>query len=640
MRARWAVLIGGLILAAACAEAQERQEESATGSQGSESQQTRRIEPITVTATRVETPVEQVTATVSVIPGEEIESKHYFSIGDALRSIPGVDVQQSGSPGKLTSIRIRGASTQQVQILIDGARVKSPASGTFDLSSVSPDLIERIEIVRGPQSTLYGADAIGGVVNIITKRGSGDPTGFLSVEGGTYSTHRERLEVWGSWKLLDYAAFGSLAGSEGSLDNDDFRQRAFGGRLGATLPLGLRLSLSGRYTKTESDVPIDTTAPQVILDPDSQQQEEMRTLTFQVEQKALPWWEHRLAVRGYWSNLGFQDPETPGTTDFGDTRSQIDTIRREIEWVHVLRPVKWNTLTLGGEYRHEEGKESFLAFGTSSRLNKRLFTRSLFAQDEITLLDRLIVNGGLRYDDNSVFGEKTTGRASAALLIRETGTRLRGGWGQGFRAPSINDLFFPSFGNPDLEPEESESWEVGADQRFWNDRLRLSATYFHNDFDNLIQFVFAGGQFLPQNVARARTEGVEASIEADLLPWLTAYVNYTYTDSKDLTTGRPLRRIPSNRWSLGATAEPTPKTMLFVQAYVVSSQFEGEPVSRNDGYVRVDVGGSYRIAERRGPWPGVEAYLRADNVFNERYSEVKGFQALGTLLIVGLKARY
>jgi vitamin B12 transporter len=551
-----------------------------------------------------------------------------------------VDVQRSGSLGKLTTVRIRGAGPQQVQVLIDGARAKSPTSGDFDFSTISPDLIERIEVQRGPQSTLYGADAIGGVINIITRRGSGPPAASLSVEGGNYETHRERFDASGSWKALDWAFFGSLAGSEGRHDNDDSRQRSFGGRLGLTLPFNARLSLIGRYTKTENDLPIDTVTPQVIHDPDSQQQSEERTLTLELQQKAVPWWEHRLAVHGFWSNLGFQDPETPGTTDFGDTRSQIDTIRREVEWVHAFRPVPWNTLTVGGEYRHEEGDENLLAFGTASRFTRRLFTRSAFVQDEVTLFGRLTLNGGLRYDDNSVFGSETTGRAGAALAIKETGTRLRAGWGEGFRAPTINDLFFPGFGNPDLEPERSESWEVGVDQRLWADRVRLSATYFNTRFEDLIQFVLVGGQFLPENVARAETEGVEVSVEADLLPWLTARLGYTYTDAENLTTGRPLRRIPRHRWSVGATAEPVPRLSLFGQAYVVSSQFEGETVPRNDGYVRVDVGGSYRLAERRGAWPGLEAYLRIDNLLDERYEEVQGFRALGTLVVLGLTARY
>jgi vitamin B12 transporter len=181
---------------------------------------------------------------------------------------------------------------------------------------------------------------------------------------------------------------------------------------------------------------------------------------------------------------------------------------------------------------------------------------------------------------------------------------------------------------------------VGVDQRLWADRVRLSATYFNTRFEDLIQFVLVGGQFLPENVARAETEGVEVSVEADLLPWLTARLGYTYTDAENLTTGRPLRRIPRHRWSVGATAEPVPRLSLFGQAYVVSSQFEGETVPRNDGYVRVDVGGSYRLAERRGAWPGLEAYLRIDNLLDERYEEVQGFRALGTLVVLGLTARY
>jgi len=632
MNRRIWILIGALATAPMAAWAQDEQQEAKP--------EMKKVEPVVVTATKIETPPEQVTAAITVIPGEEIRSRHYTNLGDVLRTIPGVEIQRSGSLGKLTSARIRGTGTGQIQVLIDGARVKSTASGGFDFSDISPDLIERIEVLRGPQSTLYGSDAIGGVIHIITKRGSGPPTASLSVEGGSYATHRERLEISGAYERLDYSFFGSAYETGGLFDNDDSRQRAFGGRLGLRLPLDTRLSLIGRYAKTDIDVPIDTTTPRVIRDPDSQQQTESRTLTLQLEQKPIAWWEHRLALHGHWSNTGFQDPFTPGTTDFDDTRSQIDTVRREVEWVHAFRPVPWNTLTLGAEYRHEEASVNSLFAGATTRFTRRLFTTSVFVQDEITILERLILNGGVRYDDNSVFGDEATPRAGAALLIRETGTKLRGGYGEGFRAPTLNDLFFPGFGNPDLRPERSRSWEAGVDQNFWKKRVRLSATYFHNRFRDLIQFVLVGGQFLPVNVGRARTEGVELGAEVDALDWLLLFVNYTFTDTEDLDTGLPLRRFARHRWNFGATAEPIRRLSVFVQGHVVSSQFEGAGVPRNEGYVRFDLGGTYRVFERRGAWPGLETFVRIDNLFDERYAEVQGFRAPGFSALVGVKARY
>ena len=168
-------------------------------------QEPKKLEPVIVTGTIIETPAEQVGATVTVIEGEEIEQRVYQTVDEALRQVPGVEIRRSGSFGKTTSISIRGANPNQVQILVDGVRVKSPTSGQVDLADIAPEAIERIEIIRGPQSTIYGADAIGGVVQIITRRGSGPPTAYASQEVGNYDTYRAKTGLSGAWKAFDYS---------------------------------------------------------------------------------------------------------------------------------------------------------------------------------------------------------------------------------------------------------------------------------------------------------------------------------------------------------------------------------------------------------------------------------------------------
>ncbi|MCI0548724.1 MAG: TonB-dependent receptor [Candidatus Rokubacteria bacterium] len=438
--------------------------------------------------------------------------------------------------------------------------------------------------------------------------------------------------------------FGSEYTSGGNVDNSDSSQRAFGGQAGVTLPFGIRVSLLGRYAKTDNDIPLDTAVP-LILDPDSQQQSEFSTLTLALEQQAFAWWQHRLALHGTWNNLGFQDPFTPGV-DSGALRSQFDTSRKEVEWVHAFKFVPWNTLTAGVEYRGERGENvSSFVVGADvfpTRFDKEVWSTALFLQDDVVILDRLVLSGGVRYDASSAHADIVTPRASAALLIRETGSKIRGGWGQGFRAPTINDLFFPGASNPDLGPERSTSWEVGADQRLWGGRVRLGATYFNTIFRNLIQFDLV--QFIPVNVGRAKAQGVEGTVEVDVLPWLVVTGNVTYTATEDIDTGDPLRRIAPWTGSLAVTAEPRKGLNLFTQIFLTSSQFEGRDLSgdriTNPGYVRVDLGGSYRIFDRRGARPALDFYARLQNLLNQSYAEVKGFQALGLNAIVGLKASY
>lgn len=598
-------------------------------------QEAERLEPVVVTATKIETPAERLGTSVTVITGEELETYNYGRIEEALRRVPGVEVQRSGGPGKTTSIKIRGAGSQQVQVLVDGLRVGSPTLGTTDLADLTLDAIERIEIVRGPQSTLHGANAIGGVVNIITRRGRGAPQGALAVEGGSYDTFREQATAGGALGGFNWFLSTTREDSGGQFDNDDADRTAVAGRVGYDFPWRGELALSGRYVKATTDLPIDSTFPTTTFDPNSQQQTESWLYNLAYRQPVRPWWEVRLRYGQWWNNQGFQDPPPPAG-DAPGTISQINTRRREFEMLHAFHLGPWATLTLGGDHRNERGRNR-------GAFRQEINTVSLFGQPEVRLFgDRIVAAGGLRWEDNDVFGDEVTPRMSVAVNVRETGTRLRGGWGKGFRAPTINDLFFPGFGNPELGPERSESYEAGFDQALWQRRLRVGGTYFHNEFRDLIQFVFdpVTFTFLPFNVAGARSQGVEAYLALEPLDWLALAANYTFTDTRDTTTGRDLRRFARHRWNADLTLTPRDGLTLFLQAHVVSSHEESASAGRTPGYHRLDVGGTYRLLGRTGRLDGVELTARVDNVTDEVYEEVRGFRALGWSALVGLRTRF
>jgi vitamin B12 transporter len=653
-----ALLMLGLVVTAAAGQDKPEQD-SPPIAQETVVPEPKKVEPVVVTATKIETPQERLGAAVTVITEEDFQTYRWGSVGDALRHVPGVDIQTSGSLGKTTSIRIRGAGPEQVQVLVDGVRVKSPTLGAAELADIAVDQIERIEIVRGPQSTIYGADAIGGVVNIITKRGRGPFTAYGSLEAGNYGTHHERAGFSGSTGIFDYTLGGSWLASDGQFDNDATRQGSAATRLGLTLPLNGHVGVSARYTNVWSEIPMDgltpiATKPFYVLDPNAEQLSETLTLALEWTQKPVEWFEVRGRYGVFWNWLTFRDPATQADADagnldlvFGETRSQIDGRRQEVELVTAWHAGKWNTLTVGGEYRTETGKIDSTSGGFPTRLNETIDTTSWFIQDELRLFDRVILSGGRRWDDNSSFGNVHTDRASAVILIKETGTKLRGTWGEGFRAPTINDLFFPQFANPDLQPEHSESWDAGFDQRFWTNRVRLGFTYFHNHFKNLIQLTFDGSQCppgnpfgCPINVGRARSEGVEASAAVDILDNLTVSGSYTYTDTEDLSTGRPLRRFPRHRYAAGLTWDPIKEVSLFAEAQVVSSQFDREGLPSNPGYYRLDVGGVWRVFPRRGAWPALDLTLRVNNVTDQDYMETLGFPALGVNFLAGVQLRY
>jgi vitamin B12 transporter len=607
-----------------------------------QAQEPKRVDPVVVTATPVETPAEQLGASVSVVNGEDFQTYHYPTVDEALRSVPGVEIRRSGAYGKTASVTIRGASANQVQVLVDGLRVKSPTLGQVDLSDLSPDLIERIEVIRGAQSTLYGADAIGGVINIITRKGKGGPfQATVQQEVGNYDTLVSRATVHGAWKILNYALSASHLESNGQSQNDETDANAVSARIGVTLPWSSTLDFVFRYNKNDIGVPVKGVFPgpqpiHPIINRNARSQSETTIFSLEGKTRPVEWWETRGRLARYENSAGFQDPVDPGVAFDFPTFSQITVERREAEWVNSFFIGKWSTSSVGLEHRRESG-ENRHTFRAASE------TRSVFFEQQLRFFERLFLTGGFRVEDNSVFGTTTTERGSLAFLIKETGTRLRGSAGTGFRAPTFNDLFFPGFGNPSLQPEDSLSYDFGVDQKLWNNRIRLGLTYFQNEFKNLIACCTPlptapfGGPF---NVGRARSAGIEFTGEVDVLPNLVASLNYTYTDSENLATDRPLPREPRHRWNIGLTWEPIRTLSLFTQVHVVTEQFEQFGAVYNSGHTRVDIGGTWRILERMGWLRKLELTARIQNLLDEGYAEVRGFPALGINALAGLRASF
>ncbi|HYB69769.1 MAG TPA: TonB-dependent receptor [Candidatus Bathyarchaeia archaeon] len=599
-------------------------------------QEVKTVEPVVVTATKTETPTEQLGASVSIVNGDDFQTYLYPTVDEALRNVPGVQIQRSGSYGKTTSITIRGANANQVQVLVDGVRVKSPTLGQVDLSDISPDLIERIEIIRGPQSTLYGADAMGGVVNIITRRGSGGPfQASVSQEVGNYDTLVTRSTVYGAYKIFNYALSASHFESNGQTTNDGTNDNALNVRLGLDkLPWDTSLSFIFRWNKNDTGVPVEGvfSGPQPstpLINRTAHQQSETTVFSLEGKTRPVEWWETRARVSQYDNSQGFQNAQD-------GIFSQVDVLRKEAEWVNSVFIGKWSTSSVGLEWRREEGDNKGVFTAASE-------TQSIFFEQQLRFLKRIFLTSGVRTEDNSVYGTHTTEHGAVSIVVPETGTRFHGSAGNGFRAPTFNDLFFPGFGNPALQPEKSFSFDAGMAQQLWNNRIRLDGTYFHNDFSNLISCCeplptapFGG----PFNVGRARTQGLEFSSEVDLLPNLVGYLNYTYTDSVDFSTLRQLPRQPRDRWNIGLTWEPIPRLSLFGQVHVESRQFEPVGSVYNSGYATVDVGGTWRMLERVWWLKKLELTARIQNLFNEHYSEVRGFPALGINALAGLRASF
>jgi vitamin B12 transporter len=498
------------------------------------------------------------------------------------------------------------------------------------------DDIERIEVVRGPQSTLYGADAIGGVINIITKRGRGAPSAFIDVEAGNYDTYRERGGLSGALGPWSFSLGVSRLDFGGQFQNDEHSLTSVAGRVGYALPNRGEVAFVGRFSDGHRGIPFRTVFPDFA--PRREQDDRFALLSLEWRQPWVAWYDHVLRLSAMRSALTFRDPDS-----VFEPRSDVETDRREVDWLHRLHFGKVDTVTVGLEYRSEEGT-------IKGAFSETTDTWALFGQNELRLFERFFLTGGIRHDHNSAFGDETTGRVAASYLIRASDTRLKASWAQGFRAPTFNDLFFPAtfppcpaFGNPSLRPEESESWDAGVEQHLWQRRIRLGATYFRNDFENLIQAALIDPVnfcFQAQNVGRARTQGVEVEASVAPLEGLSVTLAYAYTHTEDRQTGQPLRRFAPDRWALTGIYELPGGLRLTAELFIVSSQFEAPSQPRNDGYVVVNVGGAYRLPWQWGPLSDLTLHVKVNNLLDEEYAEARGFPALGTHVVAGLRATF
>lgn len=600
-----------------------------------------KLEKMVVTATRTETELREVGSSITVITAEEIESRQIVSVADVLRGVPGLDVRRTGGAGQQTSVFIRGANSDQTLVLIDGIEMNDPSNpgGSFDFADLMADNIERIEILRGPQSTLYGSDAIGGVINILTKKGKGKPRFYLRGEGGSFDTFKAGGGVSGTLDAFSYNVSASRLETEGfsaadtrlpgNRERDGYENTTVAARLGFKPLERLDFDWALRYQKGEID--LDTGFNPVTFlasdDPNAFSDNEALFTRFQTQVGLFDGlWEQTLGVA-----FTDDDRETIDKPDsvnpFSLGRSSFEGKKLKADWQHVLHLHETNIVTVGAET-----EEAWMRTDTTSR--KSTNTTGVYLQDQIRLLDRFFTTAGVRVDDFNRIGSRVTWRVSQAINIDETGTRLKGSYGTGFKTPSLFELFDPFSGNPDLRPEKSRGWDVGFEQSLWNDRLLLGATYFHNVFVDLIGFEFdpADFTFRTQNVGEAVTEGVESFIELNPIEGLTLRGGYTYNRSRDDDTKERLLRRPTHKGSFDANYRFLNGADVNLHVLMVGDQ-EDFP-DESAGYVRVDLTAGYQVNKY------LNLFGRVDNLFDKKYQEVLGFGASRIAGYAGVKLSF
>lgn len=594
------------------------------------------LEPIVVTATRTEEPAEKVASSVTVITAEEINAAQEVTVKEALRQVPGLNVLSQGGLGRNTSVFIRGARSEDTLVMIDGMEINDPINPgrSFNFADLTTTNIERIEVVRGPQSPLYGSDSMGGVVNIITRRGEGPPEFTLLSEAGSHSTFREVLESAGKIGIWDYSFSAGRIDSDGIGSDDDYENTAFSTRMGFELLDRGKLEVFFRSLDAETHLDDwDFLANESVNDPNFVEDTDFQVYQSRYTQQLTDRWESILRVGYFESDRKDRDREDSREPGYFSDATYEGSIF-DVDWQHNIYVHDADVVTVGVEYETEEG-ESFYndswSFAPSRFPEESAHNWGYYVQNQLTVGDRLHTTAGIRLDDHQEFGSETTYKLGAAYIIPATETTLKGTWGTGFKAPSLYQLYTPPIpdygfagGNPNLDPEKSESFDLGIEQAFLDDRLSLSAVYFHNEFEDHITFVTDPVTFISTytNLDEAESKGWELEARLTLREDVSIYGNYTYTDTEDKENGGDLLRIPENAYSIVVDYDWLQKVHCNVGVHYLDDRLDigGEDA---DSYTRVDLAVTYTVNDC------LRLHGRAENLFDEEYEEVLGYDAPG-----------
>ena len=620
----------------------------------SESAEGEKTQEVVVTATRLETPTREVGSSITVITSEQIEKMQKTSVVDVLKTAPALDINQSGGPGAAASILIRGAKSEHTLVMIDGIEANDPITPgrTFNFAHLSVDNIERIEILRGPQSTLYGSDAIGGVINIITKRGKGAPNGFASLEGGSYGSFRGAAGGGGGNEWIQYnmgfshsKTDGISAASErdGNVERDAYKNSTVYGTMGLKPTDYFDLDFSLRYIDADTNGDIGAG----VGSDDPNYRTLSHQLLFRTQGRLFLFddlWEQTVG-------FSFTDHDQNTNNDYDDTDPETpDSFLRssykgrifKFDWQNNFYIHDTNIATFGIETEEDQGESSYYEetiYGPyiNDFENKTARTTAYYLQDQIKLWNAWFTTVGVRFDDHDRFGTETTYRIATAYLVHQTGTKIKGSYGTGFKAPTLLQLY-SYWGNENLGPEESTGWDFGLEQSLYGNRASVGATWFYNEIENLIQFDSSGYN----NVGRAVIKGAELYASARPAGNLDVRFSYTYTNGKDLDTAEKLIRRADNKFGFNLDYGFMEKGNIHLEIVYIGERddlvfdpFTYESVLvRLEGYTLVNPAVSYQITD------AVQMFFRVDNLFNRDYEAISGYGTVGISAYGGLRFNF
>lgn len=577
------------------------------------------LETTVVSPRKVAEPYAKSTRAITILPSESLEEEGVVRVGDALRDVAGMYVRGTGSLGGSLSAIVRGSSAAHVLTLIDGIPLNSPTLGNFDFSHLTVDNVDRIEVLRGSASVLYGSEAVGGVVNILTKHGAG-PEGLRASgmsEFGSNRTFRERADVQGTFGPQSFSVSASRLDSEGSHVHHEYHNTTFS--MGSEIQLSDVIGMGSTVRYHHTNVGIDDGAFQP--DPNRTNTEDFVLLGADARHRLAEWWQHRLAVSMNRSDSTDLDQVNEGSVEV-TREDRFVTTTYDAEWQHDL----FVTDALGTVTGFELKSQS----GDTGGFSKSALTGAWYVQPHLTLFDRLTLVGGTRLFRHNAFGRGLVWESSASCLLTEHGPKLRGGYSEGFRTPTLNDLYFPDFGNPELRPETSRTYELGVDHEWWDGRATGSISVFRRNVRNLIQFAFLDGRFAPFNVGKSQQQGVELETSLELGHGVRAIGQYGYVNAFAEPSKEELIRVPHQTASVSLRYAPSQRAALLATYRFAGSseEFDRNRIKRRS---LIDLGATFRLT------PHLELYVRTENVLGTRYQEIIGFPSDGARFFGGVR---
>ena len=610
------------------------------GAQAQEGGASVALPTIVVSPTTLPTPIEEVGSSVTVLTQADIERTQRRTIPDLLNTVPGLHVVQNGSPGTQTSVFMRGTNSNHVKVFIDGVDVgdSSTPNGAIDFGQLMTADLERVEVLRGPQSGLYGANAIGGVISLTTKKGAGPAkaTGYL--EGGSFGTFNQAAGFSGSVDRFNYAfnashfratgmpvTPGYMVPPGGQAFKNSYDNQTYSTRLGYDVNDMLTFNAYGRYADGELRYTNDdpNTFPGVTY----RDQSTYRAKTFTGRLESVVTLLDGRFVNTFGANYtdhdrSNKDPDPNVPTTYKGSRDKYD----------------WRgKFALTPEHNVVAGLERETERATTSDVSASTGNTGGFVELQSAFARRLFVVANVRRDNHDAFGGHTTWRIAPAFIVPVTNTKLKASYGTGFKAPTLYQLYgvgsFGFRGNPGLMPETSRGYDFGFEQPMPDDRFRVGITYFRNDIENLIDYNATFTSLI--NISQAETHGIEAFGALTFNEQLGARLDYTYTVATNAVTGAQLLRRPRDKLSLSAVWRPLDKLTISPTVIYLGKWMDVDRATfaqrQAGGVTIVNLAADYVVNDN------VTVFARVDNLFNKIYENPLGWEQPGLGVYGGIR---